>query len=196
MISNTTTFFRYIKELAERVQSLETSIATGEQHNYAPFGEREPSPGSLGRSSPTPLGGGVGKRKRISSTSSDFHGPVTLQPLTQHSPAARPSERLPPIDSFHSGRLQQSQQPPYPSIAQQTQYSAQQTPPVSASSDVSYRAQQSPNGAFWKGKAPDLGYSNAFSGSQAQQVASFEWDEDVVDQFVPPSLLTMWLSSY
>jgi len=188
-------------------------MSTGEIHGYGPFGEGEPSPGSMDTSSPTPMTGPA-KRKRTLSSSSDFHAPVHLQPLTQHSPVPRASERLPPIDSFHPtnqlGALQH-QTHSLPSMATSTQYPAQQTPPVSASSEVSYRAQQSPNGVFWKGKVPDFGgrrtssnvafegaseYPAAFSGGQKQQVASFEWDEDVVNQCVSrPYLLSELLAS-
>lgn len=158
---------RYIKELADRLNTLENSISTGDIHSYASSmpGEGELSPQTMEATSPTPGSAGLPKRKRTLSASSDFHGPVHLQPLTQHSPARRSSERLPPIDSFHPQQHpQMAEQRPHSSSLSHVPapahplHPATQSPPVTAS-DVStpFRSQPSPNGIFWKGRLPDFG---------------------------------------
>lgn len=167
---------RYIKELADRLNTLENSISTGEVH-YAGIAEGELSPHPLDAAvSPT----GANKRKRALSSGSEFHTPVHLQPLgSQHSPIARPGERLPPIDSFHrpaSQQMQHSQLPPQghprehsfshaappppPPLAPHSLHSQQRSPQLTASdTSTPFRQQQSPNGLFWKGSQPDLGGS-------------------------------------
>ncbi|KAI5852871.1 hypothetical protein DFP73DRAFT_470925 [Morchella snyderi] len=102
----------YIKELADRLNTLENSISTGDLHPHGSgmTGEGDHSPGPSDSTSPPPNGppSASKSRKRALSSSSDFQTSVHLQPLSQ--PSGRSNERLPSIDSFHPTNQHQHQQ--------------------------------------------------------------------------------------
>ncbi|RPA96703.1 hypothetical protein L873DRAFT_1693752 [Choiromyces venosus 120613-1] len=106
----------YIKELADRLNTLENSMSTGDMHSSygsGMAGEGDQSPGPSDSTSPPPAGPSSSQkqsRKRALSTSSDFQPSVHLQPLSQPNPTSRSNERLPSIDSFHPTTQHQHQQ--------------------------------------------------------------------------------------
>ncbi|KAL7271472.1 Glucose-responsive transcription factor [Rhizina undulata] len=169
----------YIKELADRLNTLENSISTGDLHSYGSGipGEGDQSPGPSDSTSPPPAGppsAQKSSRKRALSSSSDFQAPMHLQPLAQPNPNARGNERLPSIDSFHPAnqlqhqqRAQHLQHEPQPQrqLLHPQQLSGthahppppQHSPhPVSSSSaevpQPGYKPNQSPNGMgpYWR----------------------------------------------
>lgn len=164
---------RYIKELADRLNTLENSISTGDHHVYGLSGEGDLSPGPSDSTSPPPGGGSAGSarktsRKRALSSSSDFQLGVHLQPLSQTNATPRASERLPSIDSFHPATHQQHQQrsqllqhesqrqlPPRPPPVRQQPN--QQPPPGSASDNpqLGHHTSLTTDGTrhYWQGYA-------------------------------------------
>jgi len=203
---------RYIKELADRLNTLENSISTGSDlHSYGLQGESEHSPGPSDSTSPpaaaTMAGGALQprpSRKRALSPSSEFQQGVHLQPLSQTSSAGSRQERLPSIDSFHPAtqhqHLQRSQllqhesqrqlpQPLHPRASQDSDISrlqSQQHPPTSISTDGTRQN-------YWKGPFQDRRASISFpydmdsqrpsaSSPITPEVKTFEWDEDSIDQ--------------
>lgn len=169
--------YRYIKELADRLNTLENSISTGDMHSYntvVPM-DGDMSPGPSESTSPPPPISGSGpppskSRKRTLSSSSEFsvnmHPGMHLQPLNQQTPHQR-GERLPPIDSFHShhGQVAPPQRQLPPPHAGPPPHQVRPHTPVSVSSgpDVppSYRSTQSPSvttaNPYWKSDVPDYG---------------------------------------
>lgn len=207
-------FFRYIKELADRLNTLENSISTGDLHSYGPGapGDGEHSPGPSDSTSPPPAQLGTVKqgRKRTLSSSSGFHNALHLQPLTQQPLTPRPSERLPSIDSFHTNHQhpppsRQLPPPPQPQPPHQPSHQGPPPPPQhsnipsSASSEPtsSYRTHSSPNGVnFWKGLSDSnrrASVSFPFDAAERQvpsvktagsEHSSFDWDDELVSQYV------------
>ncbi|KAF8534170.1 hypothetical protein BDD12DRAFT_919030 [Trichophaea hybrida] len=200
----------YIKELADRLNTLENSISTGDLHPYGITGEGEPSPGPSDSTSPPPTTGSQRQsRKRTLSSSSEFQqSGVHLQPLSQtSSTAGRQGERLPSIDSFHPTNQHQHQQrsrllqhesqrqlphpqsvshgPPRPPQPPQGSPDMQQQFPSSISTDGTRQN-------YWKG-FQDRRASVSFPYDMDSQrpsannhilgdVKTFEWDEESIDQ--------------
>lgn len=193
----------YIKELADRLNTLENSIQ-GDLHPYGVAGEGEHSPGPSDSMSPPPTSiSSVQKqsRKRTLSSSSDFQSGVHLQPLS--GPLVRTSERLPSIDSFHpsnqhqhqqrSQHLETQRQLPQPGLAHGSSHAP---PPVAlqhpSTTDIpsSYKISLSPQEGQYIRSYPEGGIRKAsvsfpFETSEARPVldnSSFDWDEDAIDQ--------------
>lgn len=197
---------RYIKELADRLNTLENSISTGDIHAYASgmSGDNEHSPGPSDSMSPPPVSGMSMKqgRKRTLSSSSDFHNALHLQPLGQQPLTPRP-ERLPSIDSFHPT----NHPPPPRQLPPPPQHQPPPPPPPqhpgSASSEPNstYRAHSSPNGmGYWKSRGGAGGAASAENNRRASvsfpfetdrpiggpggEFSQFDWNEQLVDQYV------------
>ncbi|TGZ78185.1 hypothetical protein EX30DRAFT_351219 [Ascodesmis nigricans] len=102
----------YIKELAERLVTLENTISTGDIH-HPQGGEGELSPGPSDTTSPPP--GGT-KRKRTLSSSSEYRGGYQLHAVPPPGPGTgHPSEnRLPPIESFRTAQPHSHHEPQHP----------------------------------------------------------------------------------
>ncbi|KAF8243188.1 hypothetical protein K440DRAFT_647608 [Wilcoxina mikolae CBS 423.85] len=200
----------YIKELADRLNTLENSISTGDLHPYGITGEGEHSPGPSDSTSPPPATGPQRQsRKRTLSSSSEFQqSGVHLQPLSQtSSTAGRQGERLPSIDSFHPTNQHQHQQrsrllqhesqrqlphpqsvshgPPRPPQPPQGSPDMQQQFPSSISTDGTRQN-------YWKG-FQDRRASVSFPYDMDSQrpsannpilgdMKTFEWDEESIDQ--------------
>jgi len=175
---------RYIKELADRLNTLENSISTSDLlHPYGIAGDLEHSPGPSDSTSPPP---GVkpppSSRKRTLSSSSDFQ--TTLQPLSQ--PLPQP-ERLPSIDSFHSQHSQRSLPHPQPS-GDNRRTTPTEAPPQ-------YHSSISPDGTRhrWNGypdshrqasvSLPMHTVESQRSTNLSNSISpEFDWDEESVDQ--------------
>lgn len=209
--ADTPSSYRYIKELADRLNTLENSISTGgDLHSYGLAGESEHSPGLSDSTSPPPaaaMAGGVLQprpRKRTLSSSSELQQGVHLQPLSQATSAGSRQERLPSIDSFHPATQHQHQQ-----RSQLLQHESQRQlpqplhPRASQGSDVGrLQPQQYPSTSistdgtrqnYWKGPFQDRTASLSFpydmdsqrpsaSSPLTPEVKTFEWDEDSIDQ--------------
>ncbi|EWC46446.1 hypothetical protein DRE_04389 [Drechslerella stenobrocha 248] len=170
----------YIKELADRLNTLENTISTSDMHPYVTSVEGESSPMESEETSPPPNLGLRPSRKRTLSSSSEFPLGMHLQPLAQSSTLPRSGERLPPIDSFHSPHHQQAPQIP------QRQLPPPHIPPPHSSSglrsqrgSISSASVSQPLVAHSSPTSDMTMSSNILKG----QGKSFDWDEPTIDQY-------------
>jgi hypothetical protein len=195
---------RYIKELADRLNTLENSISTGDLHQYGLSGDGDHSPNPSDSTSPPPVGGPPrGSRKRTLSSSSEFQqSGVHLQPLSQANPTGGRQERLPSIDSFHPitqhQHQQRSQLLQHESQRQLSHLVGHSRPPQPQGPDApqlrDYHSSISTDGtrhSFWKGSFDrrasisfpyDMDSQLPSTNSPISEVKTFEWDEDSIDQ--------------
>ncbi|EPS41165.1 hypothetical protein H072_4959 [Dactylellina haptotyla CBS 200.50] len=199
----------YIKELADRLNTLENTISTSDMHPYGNLTsvEGESSPMDSEGTSPPPNLGLRQSRKRTLSSSSDFPLGMHLQPLAQSPTLQRSSERLPPIDSFHSPHHQ-----PGPQIPQR-QLPPPHIPPSHSSSGLHSQrgsiSSASVPPSLIAHTSPTSGSSSCWRPDSSEEVIrrqslsgpldpiditmssnimkgptkSFDWDEPTIDQY-------------
>lgn len=159
----------YIKELADRLQSLEQSMQPGDVPSYAPMQDNQ-SPQVPNDFSPTPASNNPSARKRTFSASNEYGDPN--YPMG-HRPSVAWAQQDSPRQANNANNL----------------YA---TPQVSADQPQSqYRPHYSPNGIapqpVWR-DGPDMGRQPSISYDNSQQVEHGhagpgpEWDEAVIDE--------------
>ncbi|KAF3163463.1 Glucose-responsive transcription factor, variant 2 [Orbilia oligospora] len=197
----------YIKELADRLNTLENTISTSDMlpYNNLTSVEGESSPMDSEGTSPPPNLSLRQSRKRTLSSSSEFPLGMHLQPLAQSPTLQRTSERLPPIDSFHSphhqsapAQIPQRQLPPphippsHPSSGLHSQRGS-----ISSASVPPLIAHTSPTSGLSTSWRPDscearrqslsdpLEHTDVAMSSNMMKSSgkSFDWDEPVIDQY-------------
>ncbi|KAI9834075.1 MAG: hypothetical protein M1819_003360 [Sarea resinae] len=185
----------YIKELADRLNTLENSIQPS-QHPDMQYGmvndEGTSSRVSDGYSPPLSTGGWARHpRKRTHSDSDALHPPAYAQTLPQ-----RPSEKLPSIGGPGWPAQDPARQlpPPASGVHPQTPQSTSAVPDINHISS-GYRPQLSPNSAqsFWRHGASDPGRRESLSlpyessdlrpNEQDGSDALLEWDDKTVEEY-------------
>ncbi|KAI9769092.1 MAG: Glucose-responsive transcription factor [Geoglossum simile] len=191
----------YIKELADRLNTLENSMVSNEMQ-YAGIGEDTGSPRVSDEASPPPINhtgaqGSKHPRKRTLSASDDVHSASYLQPLQQNLPQRSGNDRLPSLGSW--SQQDPPRHLPHPTSSLHNPQTPQPTPSVPELShrQSGYRPQYSPNGIsaqpFWSHGQHDTGrrasVSLPFETSDTrpptdpdQSDAILEWDERAVDE--------------
>ncbi|KAH0545226.1 hypothetical protein FGG08_000680 [Glutinoglossum americanum] len=193
----------YIKELADRLNTLENSMVSNEMQ-YAGIGEDTGSPRASDESSPPPPShtgapGSKHPRKRTLSASEDVHGASYLQPLHQQNlPQRSNNDRLPSLGSW--SQQDPPRHLPHPASTLHNPQTPQSAPSVPELShrQSSYRPQYSPNGMtaqpFWNHGPHDVGrrasISLPFEISDTRPSTDpdhsdtiLEWDERTVDEY-------------
>ncbi|RVD89598.1 uncharacterized protein DFL_000600 [Arthrobotrys flagrans] len=172
----------YIKELADRLNTLENTISTSDMLPYNLTSvEGESSPMDSEGTSPPPNLSLRQSRKRTLSSSSEFPLGMHLQPLAQSPTLQRSSERLPPIDSFHSPHHQSA-----PTQIPQRQLPPPHIPPSHPPSGLHSQrgsissASVPPPLIAHTSPASDIAMSSSMMKSSGKP---FDWDEPVIDQY-------------
>jgi hypothetical protein len=163
---------RYIKELADRLNTLEGAMQAGEIPTFGALHHESISRRGSNEYSPPPNHEGTQQRKRTYSTISNEFSPA-YQPQRPNVAwaAVDPPRHLPPPQS------------PY-----------QMSPPVSSESAQPYRSQYSPNGIApqpsWRNEPdltirPNTSFESVGQTEQLHPDHKIEWSNQIVDGYGP-----------